>query len=92
MAGSLESNDCLVSLHPLAKEELREGEEVRVEVDSIVQIQFGAQIEATARDVLARFGLTRVLVRIQDKGALDCTLRARLEAAVLRAGGDDHEA
>ena len=35
-------------------------------------------------------GVTSALIRIEDKGALDYVIRARVEAAILRAqGGTD---
>ena len=83
-AGSLESNDCLVNLHPLA-----DGS-VQVVVESIVEAQFGERIEAVAREVLAAMKIAGARLHIQDKGALECTLRARVEAAVLRSSGGAH--
>ena len=46
------------------------------------------QLEACVRDVLNEYGLTDANVRIVDRGALECVLRARVETAVLRCGGD----
>jgi citrate lyase subunit gamma (acyl carrier protein) len=78
MAGSLESNDVLVVLREQAEEE------PVIEVQSIVEKQFGRQIRESVAEVLGRFGLRKVRVSIQDKGAYDCTIRARVEAAILR--------
>jgi citrate lyase subunit gamma (acyl carrier protein) len=79
IAGTLESNDLLVRVSPGA------GEGVELVVNSEVIHQFGPQIEAAVRDVLGRLGIERGTVVIEDKGALDCTIRARVEAAVMRA-------
>ena len=79
VAGSLESNDAMVTIEP--------GEEgINVEIDSIVLRQFGAQIERSVREQLSQMSVQSAKVRVLDKGAVDCTLRARVETAVLRAG------
>ncbi len=78
MAGSLESNDLLVRVSP------RPGEGLEVVLTSEVMSQFGAQIRKVAEETLARLGVTEGQVVLQDKGALDCTIRARVQAAVLR--------
>lgn len=79
MAGSLESSDVLVTLSP------REGEGVEYTIESIVLKQYGRRIRAVAEEVAAAAGLSGAAVRIQDRGALECTLRARLETAIERA-------
>jgi citrate lyase subunit gamma (acyl carrier protein) len=80
-AGSLESSDVLVTVAPA------EGEANVLSVDSIVYRQFGERIRSVAEEVLASSGLAGCIVRIQDRGALECTLRARLETAIERAAG-----
>ncbi len=77
-AGSLESSDAMVTISP--------GEGLTVEIESVVMKQFGPAIEAAVRQELARQGVEDALVRVQDKGALECTIRARVETAILRAG------
>lgn len=76
-AGSLESNDVLILL------EEHSGGNV-IEIKSIVLAQFGPQIEASVADMLRLFHMENVRVEVQDKGAYDCTLRARMEAAIER--------
>jgi citrate lyase subunit gamma (acyl carrier protein) len=39
--------------------------------------------------VLQRYQVEPVQVMIDDKGALDCVLRARLETALMRASGGE---
>jgi citrate lyase subunit gamma (acyl carrier protein) len=56
-------------------------------LESIVKKQFGNRIIAVVREVLGELGIKDVHVFLQDKGALDCTVRARLEAATYRASG-----
>ena len=47
--------------------------------------QFGRQIEKVIRETLAELGVESALVDAVDKGALDCTVRARTAAAAYRA-------
>ena len=48
-------------------------------------LQFGEQIRQVATEALTDFGLTNAHVRLVDKGALDCTIKARVECAVYRS-------
>lgn len=80
-AGSLESSDVLVTISPATKA----GIEYRI--DSIVIKQFGARIRGVTEEVVAAAGLDSASVLVQDRGALECTLRARLETAIARATG-----
>ncbi len=77
-AGSLESGDVHVSITAGAGE---------LEIESPVIAIFGDAIRATAREVLTRYHLPSVRVKITDRGALDYVLRARLETAALRWTG-----
>ena len=47
---------------------------------------FGGQICAVIRETPQKMGITAAEVSAVDKGALDCTVKARTEAAALRAG------
>ena len=58
-----------------------------IRITSSVAAQYGRQIRLCAQETLERLGVTDAAVTIVDKGALDCTLRARLECAVERARG-----
>ena len=51
--------------------------------------QFGRQIEAVIRETLAGLGVEHAEVSAVDKGALDCTVRARVSAAAFRAAERD---
>jgi len=81
VAGTLESSDALVEVSPAPGVEL--------EIESAVLAQFGDAIETCVREVLAQFDVTDAAVRITDRGALDCTIRARVEAALKRAAKED---
>ena len=84
MAGTLESSDCQVTL------EAGEGK-IELELDSVVINQFGNQIRKVALETLERLGVKDVKISIVDKGALDCTIKARIEGAVYRSQGQtDH--
>ena len=72
-AGAAESADVLVTVRPAETLELR--------IASTVRLQFGAAIEQTVHSVL------RAADAVDDHGALDWILRARLEAALARAEG-----
>lgn len=77
-AGTLESSDAMVTVEPA------EGG-IELFVNSPVIHQFGRQIREVAMDTLHTLGVDNARVSIVDKGALDCTLRARIECAVYRA-------
>ena len=81
VAGSLESNDIFILITgptPGA---------ASIELESIVKKQFGEAIFATISASLKEHGLTGVSVAANDKGALDCTIRARMETAITRYQG-----
>ena len=76
-AGTLESSDCLVTVEP--------GDGISLELTSSVMNQYGRQIKATILETLERLGVENASVTVVDKGALDCTLKARVECAVYRS-------
>ena len=76
-AGTLESNDILVVIAPGSGAS-------SVSLESIVIKQFGPAIIASIKESLATHGLDAVSVTATDKGALDCTIKARMEAAIMR--------
>ncbi|MFP3043879.1 citrate lyase acyl carrier protein [Treponema primitia] len=77
VAGTLESSDVFVEVAP--------GKGVAIELTSIVMNQFGESIKKTIAEVVRRMGVEDVIVRANDRGALDCVIQARLETALLRA-------
>ena len=77
VCGTLQSNDCFVRVMPSDKIEL--------DLKSSVMQEFGAQIEAAVREVLEQFGVTACKLFLEDKGALDCTIKARVETVLRRA-------
>ena len=77
VAGTLESSDAMVSVEP--------GEGIELSLSSSVMNQYGRQIKATVLETLDRLGVKDAKVTVIDKGALDCTIRARIKTAILRA-------
>ncbi|MFS2224633.1 citrate lyase acyl carrier protein [Pantoea sp. B65] len=82
LAGTVESSDLLVKIAPA------EGE-FNVVINSEVMKQFGEQIRLVVNQTLAALDIREGLFLIEDKGALDCVIRARVQSAVLRAAGID---
>ena len=79
MAGTLESSDVQITLRP------NPGQGIQIHLESDVKTLFGDAIEATVREVLDQFQVTDALVDVNDKGALDFAIRARMECAICRA-------
>ena len=77
-AGTLESSDAMVTVEP------GEGG-IDLELSSSVMNQYGRQIKATILETLDRLQVTNARVTVVDKGALDCTIKARIEGAVYRS-------
>lgn len=80
-AGTVESSDVYVTLEPSDCGNV-------IEIDSVVQKQFGGLIRKAVSEVLAEQEITNARVSVVDRGALDCVIRARVEAAIQRAKGE----
>lgn len=78
VAGTLESSDAMVTIEP-------NDDGIEFELESSVINQFGRSIKNTVLKTLERLGVENAKVKVVDKGALDCTLKARVEGAVFRA-------
>lgn len=85
MAGTLESGDVQVMTGP------NPGGGVEIELESDVKLQFGSAIEKTVREELAHFSVEEAYIRLVDKGALDCVIRARLACAICRSAGVSYD-
>ena len=77
MAGTLESSDLMVKVSPVESG-------LDVVIQSEVYKQFGDRITEVVNETLAAFNIEQGLVVIDDKGALDCVIRARVQAVLLR--------
>lgn len=83
VAGTLESGDIQVQIAPNDKPGLQ------INLESSVAFQFGEQIKKVITETLTKLGVDNAVVQANDKGALDCTIRARVTAAAVRATGKD---
>ncbi len=79
MAGTLESSDAQITVEP--------GENISIKIESTVMNQYGRQIKAIVLKTLEELEVTNANVTVIDKGALECTLKARVECAVYRSNG-----
>ena len=77
MAGTLESSDLMVKVSPVENG-------LDVVIQSEVYKQFGDRITEVVNETLAAFNIEQGLIVVDDKGALDCVIRARVQAALLR--------
>lgn len=80
-AGTMESSDVYVEIEP-------SDSGLDIELDSVVIKQFGEKIEAVVREVLSEQGVEKASVRVTDRGALECVIRARVETAINRGRGE----
>ena len=78
-AGTLESSDVYVLLLP------NDSNNIEIQIKSVVMKQFGKQIRNVAESTLKSLGVTSCILLLEDKGALDYTIRARIESAVERS-------
>ena len=79
IAGTLESSDISITV------EQNEDRGIEIQLKSSVENLYVDQIKKVIRETLADLGVNNALVRATDKGALDCTIRARVTTAVSRA-------
>lgn len=80
-AGTMESSDAYVEIEP-------GNGQIQVTLESVVAQQFGDAIRGVVMEVLQEQKITSANVRVVDRGALECVLRARVETAALRGKED----
>lgn len=78
VAGTLESSDCQVTVEP------GEGR-IEFQLESAVINQFGNQIKRVVMETLKNLEVDNIKLTMVDKGALDCTIKARVEGAIFRS-------
>lgn len=83
VAGTLESSDAMVMVEPSDK--------LSLVISSSVMNQYGRQIKLSVLETLERLDVKTGLITVNDKGALDCTLKARVECAVFRSSDASSE-
>lgn len=81
MVGTLESSDIQIIIEP--KNEAG----IEIQLKSSVEKQFGKQIRKVIKETLESLGIDSAKVTAIDKGALDCTIKARVQCAAYRAVG-----
>lgn len=75
-AGTMESSDAYVEIEP--------SETLNIQLESVVKQQFGDAILAVVGEVLRENNVEKASVRVVDRGALECVIRARVETAIVR--------
>ena len=76
-AGTSQSSDLMVVVEP--------SDTLQIEIESTVKKQYEHLIRARIQEPLARLGVTAARIRVNDRGALDYAIDARVEAALRRA-------
>ena len=80
-AGTLESNDIMITVAPRPS-----GSGPDIEISSIVMAQYGEAIRNVILATLGEQGVADVHIKAVDRGALDCTIQARVLTALARSG------
>jgi citrate lyase subunit gamma (acyl carrier protein) len=76
-AGTMQSSDLMVHVEP--------ADRLEIQIESTVKKQFEHLIRGRIEAVLSRHSVTRALVKVSDRGALDYAVEARVETALRRA-------
>lgn len=77
-AGTLESSDVFICVEPY--------DQLSVQIQSVVQEQYMEAVSNTVYQVLEEFEIKSGKIQVNDRGALDCVIRARMETAIRRGG------
>ncbi|OUO92776.1 citrate lyase acyl carrier protein [Cloacibacillus sp. An23] len=76
-AGTLESSDCVVTVSP--------GGAFALDYRGANSVVFAKRTETLVRGILEKHSVEAANIVIQDQGAIEITIKARLETALLRA-------
>ena len=79
-SGTFESSDVIVLIEPLPDHSGR-----KLEITSTVMQQFGASFKQIVIEMLDQYEMTDIHLIAKDKGALEPTIKARLETAIKRS-------
>lgn len=79
-AGTVESSDILISVSPAEA-----GAGITIELTSPTLQQYGEQIRALILKTVQEMGIQDASIYANEKGALDCTIEARVKTAIARA-------
>lgn len=85
-AGTLESGDIMIMVGPGPA-----GSGIVIALESIVLTRYGQAIRQKIMDIAVERELTDIYIKAVDRGALDCTITARMLTALGRAGAADGE-
>lgn len=77
VAGTLESSDAYVTVET--------ADTLTVEVQSAVAAQYGQSIKESVLSVVKLMDVGPCKILVNDRGALDCVIKARVETALRRA-------
>lgn len=84
IAGTIESSDIQIII------DQNQGKGISITLNSSVEKQFGKRIREVIKETLNSFGIEDAKLVVEDKGALDCTIKARTIAVVHRASEATH--
>jgi len=79
-AGTFESSDVIFLIEPLPENSGR-----KIELYSTVLHQYGESFNKIVVEMLDQFQITDIHLIAKDKGALEPTIKARLETAIRRS-------
>lgn len=85
MAGTMESSDINIVI------ENNQESGIKIHLTSSVEKQFGDEIRRVILETLGKMKVNDVIVRAVDRGALDCTIRARVQSAVMRGAMKENQ-
>ena len=77
-AGSLVSCDVLVNIQRCDEPD------IKIEVDSVVNLQYGSHLKKLVEQEVKKFFSSGIKVKLVDNGALDYVIKARVKTACLR--------
>ncbi len=83
IAGNAEKSDVLVTASPNPQGG------VEIDVRSVVKVFYGKAIEDAAREVAGKLGVKSARLELDDYGALDYVIRARVETALRRGAKEE---
>jgi citrate lyase subunit gamma (acyl carrier protein) len=79
-AGTFESSDVLILIEPVEEKSGR-----KLEISSSVILQYGERLKNIINAELDKYEINDIHMIVNDKGALEPTIYARLETAIKRA-------
>ncbi len=79
-AGTFESSDVIFLIEPQAENEGR-----KLEISSTVMLQYSDSLKTIINDMLDEYQINDVHLIVKDKGALEPTIKARLETVIKRS-------